>query len=62
MRFLKPEFVDEDTWARLPEEARRLLDATTPDQRDAQDNEESAYRVYGEPAPPDHNIRAVYAS
>jgi hypothetical protein len=61
MRYLRPEYVNKDTWARLPEEAQRRLDATPPNQRNAQESEESAYRVYGESAPPDHDIRAAYA-
>jgi hypothetical protein len=62
MRFLRPEYVDEDTWAQLPEKAQHWLDATLKNQRDAQENEELVYQVYGEPAPPDHNLQATYAS
>jgi hypothetical protein len=61
MRYLRPKYVDKDTWARLPEEAQCRLDATPPNQRNAQESKELAYQVYGESAPPDHNIQAAYA-
>jgi hypothetical protein len=45
MCYLRPEYVDKDTWARLPEEAQHRLGATPPDQRDVKENKELAYRV-----------------
>jgi hypothetical protein len=64
MRYMRPEYIDEETWARLPEEARRQLDATPrpPDQRypHRDEAEGSTYAIFGEPTAPNEGPRNPY--
>jgi hypothetical protein len=52
MQYTRPEFLDEETWIRLPLEAQRRLDATAQNQTNPPSiNEGPAYAVFGEPTP-----------
>jgi hypothetical protein len=62
MVYTRPEYIDEETWARLPTEAQRQLDAAPPNQRSLEDLGGAAYAVFGEPSAPEAGLQVRYPS
>jgi hypothetical protein len=49
MRYMRLDFIDEETWMQLPLEAQHWLNATTQNETFLQNNGELAYAVFSKP-------------